>query len=873
MKRLVYSPKAYCWVRTDNHGLVDLSPYIVSGSVARKVNMVSTAEITIRNPNMMFTRESRTKAGPYFKPMDPITVWLERIRGFPVQVFTGYLDQSPYLQLYPGTASLTASCTLKKLLHVYWDPALSFTQQFMAKYGWINNDGRLLNVGAESGQSKNQDNTKLQIMQDGSIGELLYAVLTEIADWPDKNIHIERLPDKLMEDVMNIYQVYNADAKEMRDQVQQLIEGYLGKAELGSGGLSGGADGGNATLKGGSNHEKAFNFFRAQGLTAVQAAGICGSLMGESAAMDPKISEIGGGGGYGIAQWTDAGRKAALFAWPNYDTLSGQLGFLWHEATTGPYASQVRQINDLVGVVNYWTTEYERPGAVRMAERIAFARDVYASFGKNSVSRDNNSTGSSVRPQTGTTVAGDTVNSNGKSDGKIYSPFGKVFPVSGAYGTNRGDHIHAGIDIATPCGTPCIAPFDGTVTYTSTSGFGVAGGMIHLRADKDVAGLNKGDKIGWGHISAVDVAAGKRVNAGDKIATSGGSPCHVHFVYITPGGGGNGVDGNADPTQIVDSLMKGQASSGNSAGGTPGGGGGASDSASAQEIITAAKSAAFVQELEFPGFMEMQEAMMLTGAKSLMNDKPLFPFVEQLSKAAMRSFQSLPNGDFYAFYPDYFGHMRDRQPYWTVEDIEILDAQIQLSDETLATHVFGVGDTNHLSSPGIDWFDRLFSTGVINISNIAISGFNPSSIEARLNDQGKAKDAKEKKQRLANEPGEVIAFLSKYGARPHVEEAPFIKSPFFEAFLAWQTFNLMWSRQFSTTCTFTFMPEIFPGGLIAFGPEEVHDLQVYVESVTHNFSYTDGFTTECEISAPATLSKSGNADDPLSFGLVRAGGA
>ena len=104
MKRLVYSPKAYAYVKTDR-GLINLSDYITAGSVSRKVNMVSSAELTIRNPDMMWTREVKN-GNPIFRPMDPITIWLERIKGYPVQVFTGYLDKTPYLQLYPGVCSL-----------------------------------------------------------------------------------------------------------------------------------------------------------------------------------------------------------------------------------------------------------------------------------------------------------------------------------------------------------------------------------------------------------------------------------------------------------------------------------------------------------------------------------------------------------------------------------------------------------------------------------------------------------------------------------------------------------------------------------------------------------------------------------------------
>jgi hypothetical protein len=68
---------------------------------------------------------------PLFSPMDPITIYLQRVRGRPVRVFTGFLDRTPYLQLYPGVIQLKASCTLKRLLYTYFDPALPYTQTFL----------------------------------------------------------------------------------------------------------------------------------------------------------------------------------------------------------------------------------------------------------------------------------------------------------------------------------------------------------------------------------------------------------------------------------------------------------------------------------------------------------------------------------------------------------------------------------------------------------------------------------------------------------------------------------------------------------------------------------------------------------------------
>jgi hypothetical protein len=128
------------------------------------------------------------------------------------------------------------------------------------------------------------------------------------------------------------------------------------------------------------------------------------------------------------------------------------------------------------------------------------------------------------------------------------------FPVTGAYGTQRPGHIHAGLDVGVPHGTDCTAPIDGTITYVSNTGFGVAGGMVHLRADSTIAGLRRGDKIGWGHCTNAKVKVGDKVKAGTVVAKSNGSPAHVHFVLINKDGGGNGIDGNADPSAFLKGI-------------------------------------------------------------------------------------------------------------------------------------------------------------------------------------------------------------------------------------------------------------------------------------------------------------------------------
>jgi len=60
-----------------------------------------------------------------------------------------------------------------------------------------------------------------------------------------------------------------------------------------------------ASLTGASNEEKVWNYFNARGLSDVAIAGVMGNIAQESG-FDPFKHEAGGGGGWGLIQWTPA---------------------------------------------------------------------------------------------------------------------------------------------------------------------------------------------------------------------------------------------------------------------------------------------------------------------------------------------------------------------------------------------------------------------------------------------------------------------------------------------------------------------------------------------------------------------------------------
>jgi hypothetical protein len=249
MKRLVYSPSINVWIKTDT-GVFDLSPYVTGFNIDRRVQEVSAARVTFRNPRVtdernpkktrfMFTEHySEGGVRPMFHPMDPIIITLTRLKGRPIQVFTGYCDTTPYVQLLPGEATLTASCTLKRLIHTYWDPALPFIRDFLQTNGWdLSVEGVAFNPKTKPGKTLN----------DGSLGLLLYKVLTEIGRWDSNNIFIQNLPgSQISTMVRGLYKDVADEVVSSTKELDDFMYGLIGASKYGSAGGSGGGGNGGA---------------------------------------------------------------------------------------------------------------------------------------------------------------------------------------------------------------------------------------------------------------------------------------------------------------------------------------------------------------------------------------------------------------------------------------------------------------------------------------------------------------------------------------------------------------------------------------------------------------------------------------------------
>lgn len=242
MKRLVYSPKVEAYIKSDQ-GIIDISDYITAGGVERKLDQVSAARLTVRNPHMKWTDvESKDHVSgerllePMFHPMDPIVIFMQRLQNRPVQVFTGFLDKTPYLQMHPGTIELRASCTLKKLQYTYFDAGLPFFSDFLGANGWNVVEG----VGVVNLEERAQGEKAVNkgTLTDSGFGHLLYKVLQDIGHWPKETIYIEKIPNDLIELVTELFDEGSKESKESNEFMLHLLHKIIGTASLGNGELS-----------------------------------------------------------------------------------------------------------------------------------------------------------------------------------------------------------------------------------------------------------------------------------------------------------------------------------------------------------------------------------------------------------------------------------------------------------------------------------------------------------------------------------------------------------------------------------------------------------------------------------------------------------
>jgi len=244
------------------------------------------------------------------------------------------------------------------------------------------------------------------------------------------------------------------------------------------------------TLVGEDNAEKIWNFLRGQGLSPTQTAGVMGNLQAESGPnFDPHNVEdtanengipdgpeipidargndgtpFKGNYGYGIAQWTSAGRQEDLIEFArskggSTGDLAIQLEFLVYEAKKRGDWDKLLQTTTAAEAATSWHNNYEISADPTPTNRINLANDILARFG-----------GDLAGTPVGSVGGGHTACSSGDIVGNFAFPLGRAHYNQDPDNYLKPHHDYPSADIASPTGTAVYAVAGGKIISAPTGG-------------------------------------------------------------------------------------------------------------------------------------------------------------------------------------------------------------------------------------------------------------------------------------------------------------------------------------------------------------------------------------------------------------------
>jgi len=881
MKTLVYSPDVRVFIARGTKQY-DVSNDIVAWSIRRIENGVSSAVFRLSNKSTDATGK-KLRYNQLFERMDRVVIWLKRIEW--VQVFSGYLDQVPHVQLYPGTVSFRASCTLKRLMHTWWDPGLPESQSIF-----------------DQATRSQQEQANGELSVDMGLGSLLRRLLVEVGGWNSQNIHVQRFPVgffQFMQQQLN--QMTPGDNANVRT-FEQLLLGE-GDISLGVGRAASMQQG--VTMGGYAitQPERMLEVVKAvdemgMGVYTTSLAAAQGVATSATGGKDNKDQAAWNAFQQLGKNWQDAALKndaavhcfmviAAESNWhmyannavpeslsypfdPGFISKDGSSIGLYQQQNFGEWGTVAQRMNVkastqmfLQHLQRYDWRNMSRPIACQQVQRSAYSDGSnYAKFeaiaieavrsirsgtgtGAGSGGQANDNPLTSVGP--GATVVGSTniPAIPGTSGTPIPSiPTSNGTPSLAAAGTEIGKpRYDTGGALACAlqqCGKPYVYGAKGPNTFDCSGltqfayrsiGLEIGEGTHQQAANLEhipASNLQPGDLIQpHAEHTGMYIGPGQWVAAPDT-----GDVVRIQNIYFpletatclhVPGASYGGSLSSYD-------LARAMSASNATVGTVTGGVGGTTSTGHTEPIARNLFTYQFM-----PGQFASQISPLFGGQKggeekAFINDEPLIQTVISFAQAGLRNFQSAPNGDFIAYYPDYFG-LDGKDAVFSLEDIEMKNVQIDLNDDAMATHVYIAGSMSmQASNSGIlGWLN---SKGVATVENEWL--FRRMTAAA------------------PHVPGELLQsgkeIMKKFGARPLSRTMTSIIGGPMEFLMAVQLFMQKWAEQYSTVVETTFLPEIFPGMRVHLVQ---HNLQVYVSEVTHAGDFENGFTTTMTIMAPS----------------------
>lgn len=384
---------------------------------------------------------------------------------------------------------------------------------------WVENDDDLVNligyiVGVnEAGQSTSGDDVK--VINDGKKTCNVEAV----GDWQMQTGWSVSI-DSTLKTEERLYIEHDTHYYENGIHTMSLELSYENSMDEIANGESASDSSSGGIFGSGTTEEQIWNFLRAAGFSAAAAAGIMGNMFAESG-MIVDIEEYGGGGGYGLCQWTGS-RREDLFNWCSqngYDatTLEGQLNFLVHEVEAYGL-DYIKDITDVEQATIAWLDDFERAGVRAEGKRLDAANDYYSRW----------------KDYERIPIAG-YVQGDGIATGSWLYPV----PSYRTGATTYGGHTNNAGDYPVPYGSSVVACDGGVVTWVQYWNGSIYGNQSYGNCIK-ITHPN-GYTTLYAHLSGINVAVGQSVSRGQQIGVSGSTGNstgpHLHLEVVGPSGG------------------------------------------------------------------------------------------------------------------------------------------------------------------------------------------------------------------------------------------------------------------------------------------------------------------------------------------------
>lgn len=865
----VYASAPLVIVETRSKGIIDVSDDIMSVSITRRLDAVSSADVTLNN-------YATYNSGRYNKVINigdraHVSFYVD---GHRVQQITGRVSRVPILSLREGSYRFTITDCIGDLQYIYWDP---YSAEAQDKYTGMST---LMSYGEEFLNSSSG--------ADGGIGTLMKDFLMNVCGFPDGSVKVAKFPD-MGDTVKNIVKAIAKD-KLSDEELEGLYQQYFDLI-FGSGtDYSSDTDDSSSSDEGGTNAQKTIASNSASivskmfGFSAKASANDWNSAVGFAKRGHEYDEQKNWGewdssdhtGKYGLTRtqvkkylgkdqdaWRlsesdqtrvmnavmvditkalgKSGQNETHAVWfyfsgqkLTYDSGGEQISSQWLLKIKGKIIKSKGVWEKLIGTNS--DASSEKTTGQRKGNEEKSVRAIINDGGPSSSSSDMNK-GSTPKPK----ISADAQKKWDTFIGRYHDGAPSI-DYDNFAGVQCWDLYLEYFRIITNGATKPWQPADGNPGYWKHQCLNEPATMANFNRIGPGSRAQKGDVCFWdwgggaaGHVDIVLSDDGTTLTTIDQniqgyrgivkqMTWKSGDSRKVGFLRPkifangAPSGGASGTSEGAD-------------------GGSSGGSGSSSDPI---------RSSAFAlfKYVTFWDSNKSLESDELSGELALSNDQPTFDYVKTLCNASFRSFMSMPDGSFAAFVPDYFGFLSKDYGINNVLEIpmvEVITFNSLFDKSSYVSHYYlltneqngdpwsiGPGDS------GIDKIIRLRrSSGVITLEN-------PATAEALF----KLMNA----QQISG-CSNAAEMLQKWGVSVKNESNDQIINSTMTSLYALFNFLKFWANCFTSTISITFKPEIMPGLRVRI-PDA--GTTYFVKAVTHSWSPTTGgrtsMTTVCPVS-------------------------